>query len=96
MRKLSEQSLSNETSINRKESTMKTKVWEVKMGSPKFPRAVVSVMNVRATTLSKAVSKANKIEREECAQVSEDEGVKVTPDKAISVLFLCELDDVFV
>ncbi len=72
---------------------MKTKVWEVKMGDVNFPNAVSSTKNVCATTLSRAITKANKIEREFCAQLSQDEGEKFTPDKAVSVLFLCELDD---
>ena len=72
---------------------MKTKVWEVKMGNMAFPATTVSTKNVRAATLSEAVSKANKAEREFCAQMSEDEDEKFTPDKAVSVLFLCELDD---
>ncbi len=72
---------------------MKTKVWEVKMGSSDFPSAVSSVRNVCATTLSKAISKANRIEREFCAELSEDEGEKFVPERAVSVLFLCELDD---
>ena len=72
---------------------MKTKVWEVQMGNMAFPAARTSTKNVCATTLNEAISKANKIEREFCSQMSEDEGEKFTPDKAISVLFLCELDD---
>ncbi len=77
----------------RQENTMKTKVWEVKMGNLEFPAAATSSRNVCATTLRDAVSKAEKVERELCTQLSEDEGEKFTPDKAIAVHFLCELDD---
>jgi len=72
---------------------MKTKVWQVKMGDMKYPARHGSTKNVCARTLTEAVSKAEKAERELCAQMAEDEGEKFTPEKAIAIEFLCELDD---
>ena len=75
-----------------KENTMKTKVWEVKLGDPANPTKHNTITNVAATTLRKAIAKAEKAERELCAQMAEDEGEKFTADKAIAVKFLLEID----
>jgi hypothetical protein len=72
---------------------MKTKVWQVKMGDLAFPKVATSTMNVCANTLRQAISKAEKSEKALCDQMAEDEGEKITADKAIACEFLCELDD---
>lgn len=72
---------------------MKTKVWQVKMGNVLFPAVAKSTMNVPASTIRQAISKAEKSEKALCAQMVEDEGGQFTADKAIACEFLCELDD---
>ncbi len=72
---------------------MKTKVWEVKMGDPAEPMKVGFTTNVTATTIRKAIAKAEKADRELTAEMRADEpGEKFTAEKAIAVKFLLELD----
>lgn len=72
---------------------MRDKVWEVKLGSMSNPETHNTVMNITAPTLTKAVGKAAKLERELCKEMETDDGNKVTADRPIAVRFLCKLDE---
>lgn len=63
------------------------------MGDLAHPKTTNTTMNVVASTLRKAVAKAEKIERAMCAELTKEEGETFKREKAISVEFLCELDE---
>lgn len=71
------------------------RIWQVKMGNLHFPNTIVSKINVAASTLRKAISKAESIEKEFCAEMNAEleASEKVVPNKAIAVEFLCEVEE---
>lgn len=72
------------------------RIWAVKMGNFEFPNVVASNINVATTTLKKAISKAESIERALCAEMNFelDTGEeKIVPNKAIAVELLCEVEE---